>query len=65
MDALLRRLIRVGFRRGMSGSQAWWVLAISAVGLRAIRKLAKPAPEVLYRTRVKPGDRFEIETRST
>jgi hypothetical protein len=60
MDALLRRLMRSGFRRGMSGSQAWLVLGISAFGLRTLRKLARPAPEVLYRTEVRPGDRFEI-----
>jgi hypothetical protein len=63
MDALLRRLVRVGFRRGMSDSQRsqfWLVLAISALGLRALRKLARPAPEVVYRTELHPGDRFEV-----
>jgi len=60
MDALLRRLMRSGFRRGMSGSQAWLVLGISAFGIRTLRKLARPAPEVVYRTEVRPGDRFEI-----
>jgi hypothetical protein len=64
MDALLRRLMRAGFRRGMSGgSQAWLVLGVSAVGVRALRKLARPAPEVVYRTEVHPGDRFEIGNR--
>ena len=62
MDALLRRLVRTGFRRGMSssGSQAWLVLGISALGLRALRRLASPEPEVVYRTEVNSGDRFEI-----
>lgn len=60
MDALLRRLMRSGFRRGMSGSQAWLVLGISAFGIRTLRKLARPAPKVVYRTEVRPGDRFEI-----
>jgi hypothetical protein len=65
VDALLRRLVRTGFRRGMSssGSQAWLVLAISALGLRALRRLANPEPEVIYRTEVKTGDRFEISSR--
>ena len=63
MDALLRRLIRTGFRRGMSGSQAWLVLAASALGIRMLRKLANPAPEVVYRTEVHTGDRFEIRSR--
>jgi hypothetical protein len=63
VDALLRRMVRVGLRRGVSGSQAWLVLAISALGLRALRKLAHPAPEVVYRTELHTGDRFEIGSR--
>ena len=63
MDTLLRRMMRVGFRRGMSGSQAWLVLAVTAAGLRVLRKLANPAPEVVYRTELTSGDRFEIGTR--
>jgi hypothetical protein len=60
MDALLRRAMRAGFRRGMSGSQAWLVLGISALGIRTLRKLARSEPEVVYRTELRPGDRFEI-----
>jgi hypothetical protein len=60
IDALLRRLMRTGFRRGMSGSQAWLVLGITAVGFRALRRLSRSAPEVVYRTEVQTGDRFEI-----
>ena len=63
MDVLLRRMMRVGFRRGMSGSQAWFVLAIGAAGFRVLRKLANPAPEVVYRTELNSGDRFEIGSR--
>jgi hypothetical protein len=63
VDALLRRLVRTGFRRGMSGSQAWLVLAISALGLRALRRLSRSAPEVVYRTELRAGDRFEIGSR--
>ena len=63
MDALLRRLVRTGFRRGMSGSQGWLVLAVGALGVRALRRLANPTPEVLYRTEVRSGDRFEISSR--
>jgi hypothetical protein len=66
MDALLRRLVRTGFRRGMSGSrgsQAWLVLAISALGFRALRRLAHTEPEVVYSTEVRAGDRFEVSSR--
>jgi hypothetical protein len=62
VDSLLRRLVRTGFRRGMSGSQAWLVLGISALGMRALRRLANPAPEVVYRTEVHTGDRLQIST---
>jgi hypothetical protein len=68
MDALLRRLTRTGFRRGMSGSrasQAWLVLAISATGIRVLRRLARPETEILYRTEVHTGDRFEISSRAS
>ena len=64
MDVLLRRLMRTGFRRGMSGgSQAWLVLGVTAVGVRALRKLARPAPELIYRAELHAGDRFEIASR--
>jgi hypothetical protein len=63
MDALLRRLMRTGFRRGVSGSQSWLVLGISALGVRALRKLARSSPEVVYRTELHTGDRFEIRSR--
>jgi hypothetical protein len=66
LDSLLRRATRAGFRRGLSRSersQAWLVLGITAVGWRALRKLARSAPEVVYRTELRPGDRFEVASR--
>ena len=63
MEALLRRAMRTGFRRGFSGSQGWLVLGISALGVRALRKLARSTPEVVYRTELRPGDRFEVGSR--
>ena len=65
MDALLRRLMRTGFRRGMSGSrssQAWLVLALTALGFRALRRMSRSEPEVVYRTEVRTGDRIEISS---
>jgi hypothetical protein len=56
----LRRLTTMGFRRGMRGSRPWMVTAVVVVGLRALRRLANPPEEVLFRTRVKSGDRFEL-----
>ena len=62
--ALLRRLTATGFRRGTTGSTPWLMIAVVAVGARVLRRLAIPEQEVLYRTAVKPGDVFEIVTRS-
>ena len=63
MDPFLRRIVRVGFHRGLSGSQVWLALAVGALGIRTLRKLANPAPETLFRTELQTGDRFEIGTR--
>jgi hypothetical protein len=63
MDPILRRLMRTAFRRGMSGSQAWLVLGVSALGVRTLRRLSRSTPEVIYRTELRPGDRFEIGSR--
>lgn len=62
-EYLLRRATILGTRRGLGGSNAWLVVAILAVGARVLRRLANPEPEVLYRTRIRPGDRFEISAR--
>jgi hypothetical protein len=63
MDLLLRRLVRMGVRRGMSGSQYWLVLGVSVMGVRALRRMARSSPEILYRTEVRAGDRFEVASR--
>jgi hypothetical protein len=36
---------------------------MAAIGLRALRRLANPGPDVLYRTQLKGGDAFEIVAR--
>jgi hypothetical protein len=65
MDRLLRRLTTLGFTRGMRGSRPWMITAMVAIGLRGVRRLANPPEEVLYRTKVKPGDRFELVARAS
>jgi hypothetical protein len=62
-EYLLRRATILGARRGLGGSNAWMVVAILAVGARMLRRLANPKTEILYRTRIRPGDRFEISAR--
>jgi hypothetical protein len=63
MEGFLRRLTTIGFRRGVGGSRPWLYAAVVAFGLRTLRNMANPGPDVLYRTRVRPGERFEITTR--
>ena len=59
-ETLLRRLWATGWRRGRDGSRAWMVVAAAAGGLRLVRRVTRDREEVLYRTRVMPGDQFEI-----
>jgi hypothetical protein len=61
--ALLRRLTRSGFRRGMTGSNTWLIVGVLAGGARILRHLSRNDEDVLYRTVVKPGDIFEIITK--
>jgi hypothetical protein len=63
-DALLRRLTTAGWRRGRAGSRTWLVVASVAGGVRLLRRVTRNQEEVLYRTRVRPGDRFEIIARA-
>jgi hypothetical protein len=63
LERSLRFLTGRGLRRGAAGSRAWLVTALVAIGVRALRRLARSEPEVLYRTRVHEGERFVITTR--
>ena len=60
LEKLLRRTMTTGWRRGRSGSRFWMVLGTLAAGVRLFRWVARDKEEILYRTRVVPGDRFEI-----
>jgi hypothetical protein len=64
MDAFLRRLSTVGWRRGRSGSRTWMIVASVAGGLRLLYRVTRSREDILYRTRVVDGDRFEIVTRT-
>jgi hypothetical protein len=63
MEPLLRRLTSHGLRRGLAGSSPWLVVGVLAIGMRALRRIAAPEPDILYRTAIRPGDMFEITTR--
>ena len=61
--SLLRRMTTNGFRKGLGGSTPWLVVGLVAGGLRVIRHLARDQDEILYRTKITPGDVFEVVTR--
>ncbi len=61
-DALLRQLTTTGWRRGRAGSRTWILVASVAGGMRLLRRVTRNRDEVIYRTRVRPGERFEIVT---
>ena len=63
-DIILRRLSTAGWRRGRAGSRTWMIVASVAVGLRLLRRVSRSNEDVLYRTRVAPGDQFEILTKA-
>jgi hypothetical protein len=60
MTVVLRRVTWTGVRRGLGGSRGWMIVAILAIGVRSLRRIAHSEPEVLYRTKVKPGDIFVL-----
>jgi hypothetical protein len=60
MDALLRRLLRTGMRRGLGGEWSWLALAGAAFVLR--RALNDNGGKV-SRIEVKPGEQILISVR--
>jgi len=59
-ESLLRTVWANSWRRARSGSRAWTAVAVAAGGVRLIRFVARDKDDILYRTRVMPGDQFEI-----
>jgi hypothetical protein len=65
VNRLLNWLQHNGLRRGLKeDSSAWLTVGIFAAVLRmALRALARAnAPELVYRTELRPGERLEITT---
>ncbi len=55
-SAILRHFTWVGARRGSAGSRIWMIVTILVVGARTIRRMNRSEPEVLYRTKIRPGE---------
>ena len=63
---MLRRLQRLGVYRGISGSKPWLYVGIAAWGLRTLRRMGDPKPEILLSEELRPGERVVISNaRST
>lgn len=60
IEPLLRTVWANSWRRARSGSRAWTVVAVATGGVRLLRHFSRDKDDVLYRTRVMEGDRFEI-----
>ncbi len=58
-----KRVRRGIWRRGLGGSQPYLALGIALAGVRMLRRLANPKPQVLYRHKLAPGERWEITAR--
>ncbi len=55
-----KRLRSTAWRRGLGGSQPYLALAITITGVRFLRRLSNPKPEVVYRHKLAPGEVWEI-----
>jgi hypothetical protein len=63
IDYFLERVTNRGLPRVAGGSRTWTVLVVGAVTFRTIRRMRRASGEPLYRTAIRPGDRFEIVAR--
>ncbi len=60
-----KRLRSTAWRRGLGGSNRYLALAIGLTGLRVLRRLANPKPEVIYRHKLQPGEVWQITARAS
>jgi hypothetical protein len=60
-DRLVRAAMRRGFQRGMGeGSGPWLAIGVAAVGVRVLRRLARPSSGTVYREELRPGETLVI-----
>ena len=58
---MLRRLQRMGIRRGfVAGSRPWLYIGIASWGIRKLRQLAEPNADILLSEPLRPGERIVI-----
>ncbi len=58
---MFRGVQRRALRLGILGGSPWWTTVwVLLVGLRVLRRLRSSRPEVLFRTRVSPGESLVV-----
>ena len=57
---MLTRLRRLGLTRGLGKSNAWLAVGVAAWALQTLKRLAAKEPKVVYREKLKPGQRIVI-----
>lgn len=61
MTWLLRFAMRRGWERGLlGGSQAWTILGGAALLVHLARRVLHRTPDVVFSSRIEPGESFEI-----
>jgi len=61
---MLRRLQRMGLRRGVFGtSTPWLYIGAASWAIRTLRRMAARKPEVLLHEELEPGQRLVITNR--
>ncbi len=58
---MLRSLRRLALRRGiLGGSGLWTTVWVLTVGIKLLRRLRSPRPEILLSQKLQPGEGFVI-----
>jgi hypothetical protein len=60
MDALLRRLLRAAFRRGVAGDWTWMLIAITAY---VLRRALRDKDDLVTSFKISPGEQVLISLR--
>jgi len=63
LTPFLRKTSYEGVRRGLSGSRFWMAIGVVAAGFRVLRWVARNDADILYRTKINPGEIFEVITK--
>ncbi len=57
---MLTRLRRLGLARGLGKSNAWLAIGVTAWALQTLKRFATKEPKVVFREKLKPGERLVI-----